>query len=238
MTYEDVMKKNAAVAAAGLVQPGMVLGLGTGSTVYWLIEELGRLKLTLKAVPTSKATAELATKAGIDLVDLNDTDAVDLTIDGADEIDREGHMIKGGGGALLQEKIVAAASRKLVIIADQSKLVNLLGRYSLPVEVIPFGHNQVVRRIRETGLCKRISLRKWRENPYETDLGHYILDCAFEQIKDPVWLEHFLQSIPGVVETGLFLGMADMALIGEEGGGVKTFHFHRRKNDDAETSLH
>ena len=161
--FRDEIKKKVGVYAADLVKQGMTIGIGSGSTIYWLIEELGnRVKQGLKitVVPTSLQTAQLANKAGIPVSDLNDIDKLLLTIDGADEIDSQGRLIKGGGGALLQEKIVATASDELIIIADSSKLVQQLGKFPLPVEVIPFGYKQVEQKIIAAGFCKKISLRK------------------------------------------------------------------------------
>src|SRR4030095_16085326 len=150
----DEIKKKVGFYAADLVKQGMIVGIGAGSTVYWFIEELGkRVKqgLEIRGIPTSLQTAELATKAGIPVSDLNNTDKLVLTIDGADEIDPHGRLIKGGGGALLQEKIVAAAYEELIVIADSSKLVQQLGKFPLPVEVIPFGYKQVQQKIMATG---------------------------------------------------------------------------------------
>src|SRR6185295_7167290 len=157
----DEIKRRLGIYAADLVKQGMVIGIGSGSTVFWLIEELGsRVKqgLEIKAVPTSIQTAELAGKVGIPVSDLDDIDKLLLTIDGADEIDPQGRLIKGGGGALLQEKIVAAASDELIIIADSLKLVQQLGKFPLPVEVIPFGYKQVEQKIMAAGSCKKISM--------------------------------------------------------------------------------
>ena len=224
----DEIKKRVGIYAADLVKQGMIIGIGSGSTVYWLIEELGkRVKQGLDtiAVPTSMQTAQLATKAGISISDLNDIDKLVLTIDGADEIDPRGQLIKGGGGALLQEKIVAAASEELVIIADSSKLVQQLGKFPLPVEVIPFGHKQVEQKIMATGSCKKISLRKKNNEVFVTDHGHYILDCDCEKIANASALNTSLHLIPGVVETGLFMNMASKAIIGYEDGNIETIDF-------------
>jgi len=148
-----------------------------------------------------------------------------LTIDGADEIDPQGRLIKGGGGALLQEKIVAAASDELIIIADSLKLVQQLGKFPLPVEVIPFGYKQVEQKIMAAGSCKKISLRKKNSKTFVTDHGHYILDCACEKIPDASALNLSLHLIPGVVETGLFINMASRAIIGYEGGKIEVINF-------------
>ena len=184
----DEIKKRVGVYAVDLVKQGITIGIGSGSTVYWFIEELGnRVKqgLEITAVPTSLQTAELAGKAGIPVSDLNNIDKLLLTIDGADEIDPQGRLIKGGGGALLQEKIVAAASDELIIIADSAKLVQQLGKFPLPVEVIPFGYKQVEQKIMAAGFCKKISLRKKNSEIFVTDHGHYILDCDCEESPMP-----------------------------------------------------
>ena len=221
-------KENAAVFAAHFVENGMTIGLGSGTTVFWLIRELAdRAKdgLQISVVPTSLETAQLAKTAGIKLADLNEVGELPLTIDGADEIDPKGQLIKGGGGALLQEKMVAAASAKLIIIADSTKLVQQLGKFPLPVEVIPSGYTQVEQKIMKTGLCKNIRLRKKDRNIFITDHQHYILDCDFEKIVDPSTLNTTLHLIPGVVETGLFVDMANQAVIGHEDGTVEAIDF-------------
>ena len=218
------IKKKVGKYAADLVKPGMIIGIGSGSTVYWLIEELGqRVKqgLHIAAVPTSIQTSKLARKAAIPVADLNDIESLVLTIDGADEIDPKGRLIKGGGGALLQEKIVAAASKELIVIADSSKLVQQLGKFPLPVEVIQFGYKQVEQNIIAAGHCRKISLRKNANEVFVTDQGHYILDCYYEKITDPETLNRALHLIPGVVETGLFVNMANKAIIGYEDGNVQ-----------------
>jgi ribose 5-phosphate isomerase A len=221
-------KKNAAVFAADMVRQGMNIGLGSGTTVYWLVRELAeRVKqgLQITVVPTSQETGRLAKEAGIRLADLNDVDQLSLTIDGADEIDQNGQLIKGGGGALLQEKMVAAASAKLIIIADSSKLVQQLGKFALPVEVIPFGYKQVEQSIVKAGVCKQIRLRKKESDIFITDHHHYLLDCECEKIADPSGLNMFLHLIPGVVETGLFIDMANQAVIGYEDGRVEVINY-------------
>jgi ribose 5-phosphate isomerase A len=224
----DEIKKKVGVYAADLVKQGMTIGIGSGSTVYWLIEELGnRVKQGLKitVIPTSLQTEQLTGKAGIPVSDLNNIDKLPLTIDGADEIDPQGRLIKGGGGALLQEKIVAAASDELIIIADSAKLVEQLGKFPLPVEVIPFGYKQVRQKIIAAGFCKEISLRKKNREIFVTDHGHYILDCHFEKIADASALNISLHLIPGVVETGLFVSMASKAIIGYEDGKIESIDF-------------
>lgn len=211
------IKKKVAIYAADLVKKGMIIGLGTGSTVYWLIQELGnRVKqgLTIEIVPTSVQTQQLVQECGIIIADLDMITGLSFTIDGADEIDLKGQLIKGGGGALLQEKIVAAASDELIIIADSSKLVSQLGKLPLPVEVIPFGYKQVQQKIMRSGICKKASLRQNNGRLFVTDHHHYILDCEYEKIDNAGSLNNDLHNIPGVVETGLFINMASRAIIG------------------------
>jgi len=220
----DEIKRNAGIYAADFIKNGMQIGLGTGSTVYYLIQEMGkrvRQGLQVTVVPTSKQTETLARQLNIPLADLNDVDKLVLTIDGADEVDTQLNLIKGGGGALLQEKIVAAASRELIIIADNSKLVSQLGKFPLPVEVITFGYKHVLQKIISMG-CTKADLRKRDNQPFITDHGHYILDCYFEDIPDPGYLNSALKNFPGVVETGLFVGMATTIVVGYEDGKVKT----------------
>lgn len=224
----DDIKKKAGTYAADLVEQGMVFGLGTGSTVYWLIMELaGRVQqgLEVQVVPTSVQTEELAIHSGIGIADLNAISGLPLTIDGADEIDTNGQLIKGGGGALLREKIVAAASDRLVIIADQGKKVNTLGHFPLPVEVIPFGYARVQQAILAGGQAQKVLLRQKNGQPFVTDQWHYILDCYYGQITDPAALNSSLHAIPGVVETGLFVGMASEAIIGKEDGTIELITF-------------
>jgi len=228
MMSQEEIKKMIGVYAADYVKPGMTIGIGSGSTVYYLIEELGlRIKqgLEITAVPTSLQTAQLADKAGIPVSDLDNIDKLLLTIDGADEIDPHGQLIKGGGGALLQEKIVAAASEELIIIADSSKLVHQLGKFALPVEVIPFGYKQAEQKISAAGFCQEISLRKKNNRVFITDHGHYILDCDCKKITDASALNMALHLVPGVVETGLFINMANKAIIGYKDGKIEVIDF-------------
>jgi ribose 5-phosphate isomerase A len=221
----DERKQQVADAALGLVEPGMTLGLGTGSTAAAFIAALSarvREGLEVQCVPTSIATAEQAQAAGISLATLDDAGEVDLTIDGADEIDGSLSLIKGGGGALLREKIVAMASQRFVVIADESKLVGSLGAFALPVEVEPFGARSTLRMIsmvgREAGCEGDVRLREGAGGPFRTDGGHYIADCAFGSIPDPALLSDMLAMIPGVIEHGLFIDMADAAIIAGPGG--------------------
>jgi ribose 5-phosphate isomerase A len=214
-------KQLAARAGAQLALDGMVLGLGSGSTSALMVEELGRRAreegLQVRGVPTSRRTAELAQAVGIPLVDLNDVDHVDLAIDGADEIGPGLRLIKGGGGALLREKIVAAAAEEFVVIADDAKLVPLLGGFPLPVEVVPFGWKQTARAIGRLGFTAAIREQSG-DGLFQTDQGNYVLDLQGGLILDAEALAAELQAIPGVVEHGLFLGMARRALVGGEGG--------------------
>ncbi len=223
MLSQEEIKKNLGRYAADLVPANTTIGLGTGSTVYWLIHELSsRIQqgFSIKIVPTSLQTKKLAADAGIDVVELNDVDSLPLTIDGADEIDPQFQLIKGGGGALLQEKMVAAASKKLIIIADEKKYVNQLGKFPLPVEVIPSGWKQVQKKIADFG-CKKIELRKKENKSFITDNGHYILDCFFEKITNAAELNIALHLIPGVAETGLFIDMTSTVVIGYADGKIE-----------------
>ncbi len=223
MLTQEEIKKKLGKYAADLVPADITIGLGTGSTVFWLIQELAvrvRNGFSIKIVPTSNQTKKLAGEAGIGSVELNDVDSLPLTIDGADEIDDRFQLIKGGGGALVREKMVAAASKKLIIIADESKLVKQLGHFPLPVEVIPGGWKQVQKKIVESG-CSKAELRKENNQAFVTDNGHYILDCHFEKINDATALNTTLHLMPGVVETGLFINMADAVIIGRADGTIE-----------------
>ncbi len=224
MLAENKIKQKVGEYAAQLVQTNTVIGIGTGSTAYYFIHALAariREGLQVKGVPTSQQTTQLAKKLDIELIDINDTDIIHLTIDGADEIDTQLQLIKGGGGALLQEKIVAAASQQLIIIADSNKLVNRLGKFALPIEVISYGWQQTQRHIDQLH-CKNITLRMKDKKPFITDHGHYILDCNFNQIDNAGALHTQLNNIAGVVENGLFINMTTAAVIGDADGNVKT----------------
>ncbi len=209
-------KKLAAAASLEHIESGMTIGLGTGSTAEYLIPLLGRRigrGLKVRAVPTSRRTAELAQECGIPLNTLQECPRLDLTVDGADEVDGRLQLIKGGGGALLREKIVASASRRMIVIVDASKLVRMLGAFPLPVEVVPFGWPVVKRRLEEIGA--QASLR--RSQPGEafvSDEGNNILDCRFQSIPDPPRLASKIGPIAGVVEHGLFIDRCDLALVG------------------------
>jgi ribose 5-phosphate isomerase A len=213
----DYEKEIAARASLRFVQDGNVVGLGTGTTAVHAVRLLGekvRAGLRITGIPTSLHTKELATSLGIPLTTLDECQQIDVTIDGADEINPQLQLIKGVGGALLREKITASATRQLVIIDDSSKQVAVLGRFPLPVEVIPFAQALVKKEI--TALGASVKLRSDSTGkPFVTDEGHHILDCAFGQIPDPPGLALKLENIPGVVEHGLFVGMAKVALIGQ-----------------------
>ncbi|MGV3287302.1 ribose 5-phosphate isomerase A [Bacillus wiedmannii] len=213
-------KQLAGEYAANFVKDGMKVGLGTGSTVYWTIQKLGeRVKegLSFQAVPTSKETEVLAKQLNISLISLNDVQNLDLTIDGADEIDANLQLIKGGGGALLREKIVATSSKELIIIADESKLVTHLGTFPLPVEIIPFSWKQTERKIQSLG-CQT-TLRLKNNETFITDNNNMIIDCIFpHNITNPANLHTQLKMITGVVETGLFVNMTSKAIIGTKNG--------------------
>lgn len=222
----DTLKRQAAEAALAFVRPGMRLGLGTGSTAAHFVELVGakaREGLELRCVPTSEATREQATRCGLKLTTLDDCPELDLTVDGADEFDDRLRLIKGGGGALLREKIVASASKRMVVIADASKRVATLGAFALPVEIDRFGARSTLRRIeavaREIGLVGQARIRATAQGaPFVTDGGNYIVDCAFGAIPDPEALARGLDATVGIVEHGLFIGIATSVLIASETG--------------------
>ena len=222
----DTMKREAAQRALQFVEDGMIVGLGTGSTAAHFVDLLGekvREGLNITGVATSLATEKQAIAAGIALATLDEEPEIDLTVDGADEIDGSLRLIKGGGGALLREKIVASASEQVVIIADQSKLVERLGAFPLPVEVVPFGFKVSLAMIEdiadELGLEGSIRQRIGQDGkPFVSDGGNFIIDCAFGQIDDPEALAELLPFTPGVVDHGLFIGLADHAVVAGDGG--------------------
>lgn len=223
MLTQEEIKKKLGKYAADLIPSNNTIGMGSGSTIFWLIQELAlRIKqgFSLSIVATSSRTKKLANEAGITVVELTDVDALPLTIDGADEIDNQFQLIKGGGGALLPEKMVASASKKLIIVADESKWIQQLGRFPLPVEVIPVGWKLVQKKIRAMG-CGKVVLRMKNDQPFVTDTGHHILDCHFEKIEDAAALNISLHLIPGVVETGLFINMANNVIIGYTDGRIE-----------------
>ncbi len=219
-------KFRAAERALHFVKDGMVLGLGTGSTAAEFVKLVGEQVaqgLRVSGVPTSEATAQLARSLAIPLVTLDDQPSVDLTVDGADELDHELRLIKGGGGALLREKITAAASEMVVIIADDSKHVATLGKFPLPVEIVPFGARATLAMMKamaaDAGAEGDMVIRQSRDGkPFVSDGGHWIVDCAFDVIEEPEYLAELLPFVPGVVEHGLFLGLADVAIVAGDDG--------------------
>ena len=220
----EALKKEAALQALELVEDNMRLGLGTGSTARYFVDGLGERVsngLSVICVPTSEATRAQAERLNIPLSDLNALGSLDLTVDGADEIDPQLRLIKGGGAALLREKIVASASKRMVVIADATKCVSPLGAFPLPVEVNIFSHvataMMIEQVIGQAGLNGSVSLREGADGPVITDGGHYIYDCALGAITNPDGLAIALNQIPGVVEHGLFIGLACAAFIADNG---------------------
>lgn len=210
-------KEAAGRAAAKLVGDGDVVGLGTGSTAYFAVVALGeRVKAGLKiiGIPTSIQTAELARAVGIPLTTLDEHPEIDITIDGADEVDPKLNLIKGGGGALLREKVVASVTKKMVVVADSGKIVSALGKFPLPVEVISFARTVVEKKIVALGGSPKLRAKP-DGSPFLTDNGNQILDCSFGKIADPPALARELNGTPGVVEHGLFIGVAKLALVGK-----------------------
>ena len=219
----DLQKKNAGEAAAEIIQPGMTVGLGTGSTAAWFVKALAARDLAdLRCVPTSEATADLARSLGLPLTTLEDVARIDVTVDGADEVGPGLALIKGGGAALLREKLVWEASDRCVVIADAAKVVKQLGKFALPIEVVAFGHKTTANRIadvladHEIGMPAR--LRTADRGIVRTDGGNVIYDAACGVIADPARLAADLKSLTGVVEHGLFLDLAEEALIGLDSG--------------------
>jgi ribose 5-phosphate isomerase A len=209
-------KQLAAEKSIEFIKDGITLGLGTGSTVFFLVNKLAELVkqgLNVKCVSTSDQTSELAKNLGIYIVKLNEVDYIDLTIDGADEVDRNLNGIKGGGGALLFEKIVAAASEKVIWIVDSSKFVKKLGKFPLPVEVIPLAANHIIKRFKESDYNPVIRMNG--SKIYITDSGNEIIDLHLYEIEDSIKLELEIKLIPGVVEVGLFNNFADSVIIGK-----------------------
>lgn len=221
MATDKNPKEIAGFYAADQVQDGMVVGLGTGSTSVFAIKRLGqRVKEGLKitGIPTSEASARLATELNIPLVNFDNTASIDITIDGADEIDANFYMVKGGGGALLREKVVASITKRQICIVDPNKIVEKLGKFPLPVEVVPFGWKVVERRIIAMG--GKPTLREREGKTYVTDNSNYILDCDFYPIQDAPGLERALMMMPGVLEVGLFIDLAHTLVVGQPDGTV------------------
>ncbi|MEH6404133.1 MAG: ribose-5-phosphate isomerase RpiA [Sneathiella sp.] len=220
---EDEQKLAAAAAAVDYIEDGMVVGLGTGSTAAKMVDLVGaRVKagLDIVAVPTSDATKNQAEALGIKVVGFDEVTIIDLTIDGTDEVDPQMRLIKGGGGAHLREKIVASLSDRMIVIAENKKMVETLGAFKLPVEVIPFAASALLPKMEALGADAKIRTQK--DAPFITDEGNLIIDCAFDVINDPEELALTLSTMPGVVEHGLFIDNADIVLIGSD-EGVKVF---------------
>lgn len=221
-------KKLAAEYSVNYIEDGMIVGLGTGSTVEYMIPKLSeRVKagLNITAISTSQATTKLAASLGIKITKLSDVEEIDVTIDGADEVDENLNGIKGGGGALLHEKIVASNSKKNIWIVDSTKLVKTLGKFPLPVEVIQFGSTHLCVKLENTGFKPTIRMKG--SSRFITDNNNFIIDLRMEEISDPVGLDTKLKSFPGVVETGLFYGIADTVIAGI-GNKVKIFNKKKR----------
>lgn len=216
------MKKMAGEKAVEYVEDGMILGLGTGSTVEYTLRKLGELVkdgLKIKGIPTSMHTGKIAKECNIPLTTLEENPEIDLTIDGADEVDSELNLIKGGGGALTREKIIAYHSKKEIIVIDETKIVKALGAaFPLPVEVVKYGWTSTKKTLEEFGCTAE--LRKIINDPYLTDNSNYILDCGFERIEEPEQIEKDINNIPGVVENGLFIGLVDEIIVGSKQGIV------------------
>ena len=212
---QDQEKQLAAEASLRYIQDGQVVGLGTGSTATFAIRALGdrvSAGLKIRGIPTSSRSRELAMELGIPLTTFDEVQEIDVTIDGADEFDPQLNLIKGGGGALLREKIVASASKKVIIVTDSSKQAAVLGKFPLPVEVVRFAQALVAREITELG-ATAVLRKDAAGNAYVTDEGHHILDCAFGAIPDPPALARRLSDMPGIVEHGLFVGMASAVIM-------------------------
>jgi ribose 5-phosphate isomerase A len=220
----DAEKQAAARASLKYVRDGQIVGLGSGSTATFAIRMLGdrvREGMKIRGIPSSIASRDLATQLGIPLITFEDAQQIDVTIDGADEFDPALNLIKGGGGAMLREKIVASASKQLVIVTDASKQVPVLGKFPVPVEVIAFAEPLIAKKISDLGA--QVVQRQAKDGkPYVTDEGHHILDCHFGNIPDPAALAHTLSDMPGIVEHGLFVGMANVVVMAES-GSVKEF---------------
>jgi ribose 5-phosphate isomerase A len=226
----DAEKEVAARASLKYVREGQVVGLGTGSTATIAIRLLGELVrggLKIRGIPTSIASRDLAMQLGIPLTTFEEVQQIDVTIDGADEFDPELNLIKGGGGAMLREKVVASATKQQVIVTDSSKQVQVLGKFPLPVEVIGFAEPLVVKEISDLG-ARVVQRKDSAGKSYLTDEGHHILDCHFGEIPDPPALARRLSDMPGIVEHGLFVGMASVVLMAKA-GEVEEFRPRTRK---------
>ena len=230
LSPDDKAKYVAAKRAVNFVEDGMKLGLGTGSTAAWMVrclaERVHKEGLRIKGVPTSSRTANLARELGLEMITLDEAGRLDITIDGTDEFDANLNLIKGGGGALLQEKIVASASDKMIVIADFDKRVTYLGQFPLPIEVLSFGmkssQDQIASLLAAHDVAGRdITTRMAGNAPFVTDEGNYILDLHLGQISDPVKLAIALNQVPGVVESGLFINICDLVVLGASDGTLE-----------------
>lgn len=235
MTFDDQKKAAAKAAALEFVKPDMTLGLGTGSTAKHFIDEVGAMVrdgLQIRCVPTSEETRKQAERLKIPLTTLEQVPHLDVTVDGADEFDADFNILKGGGGALLAEKIVASSSRYMVVIADQSKQVKTLGKFPLPVEVVPFGVKatawKIERALSIVGLDAKMSMRVRDGKVFRTEGGHVIIDCAIGMIPEPRRLSDLLSGIPGVVDHGLFVGICGIILMGTPDGVKKLLKSDRK----------
>ncbi len=217
---QDQQKEAAAKESLRFIRDGQIVGLGTGSTATLAVKLIGeRVKagLKIKGIPTSARTEELAKQLGIPLVTLDEYQQIDVTIDGADEINPQLQLIKGGGGAMLREKIIASATKQMVVVGDATKQVPILGKFPLPVEVVSFAQALISKKI--SALGAKVRLRQNMDgSPYKTDEGHHILDCTFGQIPDPAALANVLDGMPGIMGHGLFINMASVALIATDSG--------------------
>lgn len=224
MQTADKAKELAAQRSLEFIQEGMVVGMGSGTTATHFIKLLGeRVKqgLKIRGISSSKASAELAASLSIPVIDFHTCTEIDVTVDGADEVTRQLELIKGGGGALLREKIVASASKRFIVVADSSKLVNQLGKFPLPIEVIPMALPLVARKLQKLGIRPTVRRLATTGSEFITDEGNLILDCECGEIDDPGKLAASIRQIIGVVEHGLFLNMADIALIASDSEVVK-----------------
>ncbi len=216
-------KQLAAEKAVSFLEDGMTIGLGTGSTAYWAIEKIGERvrneNWKIKAIATSIRSEEHARSLGIPIFDFNVIQSIDVTIDGADEVDPKLQLIKGGGGALLREKIVASNSKQMIVVADESKWVKILGKFPLPVEVVQFGWIRTFEKLQSLG-CEA-NRRMHGKDPYLTDNGNFIIDCAFTEIKNPPVLHEAVNAITGVVDNGLFIHMASQLVLGFNNGETR-----------------
>ncbi|MFD0696940.1 ribose-5-phosphate isomerase RpiA [Paenibacillus sp. GCM10027628] len=215
-------KQLAGEKAVEFLKDGMIVGLGTGSTSYWAIQRIAqKVKegLAVQAVASSRNSEEMAQQLGIPMIAFDDLAFIDITIDGADEVDRNGNLIKGGGGALLREKILAANSKQFIVIVDESKEVEHLGHFPLPVEIVPFAATLTINQLKKLKCRPKIRVKDGKE--FITDNGNLIVDCTFERILNPEKLSKEINTIPGVVENGLFAQMANKIVIGYNNGAIK-----------------